>query len=380
MKLHTHITTNRVLLVTTASFGVWAGFFNINQSAQAQGQVIAAKKTQYVQVADGGVLTALHVREGQKVENGQLLAVLSQKRANALVDELQDQLSILRIAKIRASAELSGIEADFSKEEATHPLEVIPQRRLFQQNRRLQKAEVDGYLAALVLAKEEVEQSARLYENGDIGKSELMRVQRQVIDLEQRMNSGIESRRSEAGKELARIHSDIASLENRLREKMDILSFTHIRAPESGLVRDLKNGTTGAVFRPGEELLQITPSESELIIEGKLVPTEVSLVKKGQTANLNFDTFDYGRFGQLKGTVSYISPDTLMEQGPNGNSYNYYRIKISIDKEQTNKRIDLTKLQTGMVVSADIQTGERTLLSYLAGPVGKSLSRSLGEK
>ena len=380
MKTQKLFTTNRLMMLTTTCFGVWASFFEINQSAVAQGQIIAAKKTQYVQVVDGGVLKALHVKEGQRVTSGQLLAVLSPNRADAMVDEIKDQLKILNISKIRTSAEMQGIEPDFNHAEKENAMYVLPQKRLYEQNRRLQKAEVDGYLAALVLAREEVEQSSRLYQQGDIGKSELMRVQRQVIELEQRMQSGIENRRAEAGKEMNRIHSEIAVLENRLREKMDVLRYTHVYAMETGVVRDLKNGTTGAVFRPGDELLQITPSESELIVEGKLVPTEVSLVKAGQPANLNFDTFEFGRYGHLKGHVSYISPDTLTEQGPGGNAYTFYRIKISIDAEQDNKRIDLRKLKTGMTVSADIQTDKRTLLSYLAGPVGKSLSRSLGEK
>jgi HlyD family type I secretion membrane fusion protein len=286
----------------------------------------------------------------------------------------------LQIAKIRATAELLGIQANFYEFENSHPLEVMPQKRLYQQNKKMIKAEVDGYLAALALANEETEQGKRLFENGDIGKSELMRLQRQVIDIEQRMNSSIENRKSDAGKELTRIHADIASIENRLREKMDVLKSTHIYAPETGWVRDLKNGTIGAVFRQGEELLQITPAESELILEGKLAPSEISWVKLGQTANLSFDTFDFGRFGQLQGHVTYISPDALTEPGPGGNSFNYYRIKISIDPVQSNQRIDLNKLKTGMTVSADIETGKRTLLSYLSGPVGKGLTHALSEK
>ncbi len=368
------------IFLSTFCFSAWAAIMEIDQLVLAQGQVIVSNKTQHIQVVDGGVLSELKVKEGDLVKENTLLAVLAPTRADAQVNDLYDQMTNHQIAAIRAQAQSFGKKPNFSKYEKTHPEEVLIQNMLFKKSEDGLESDLSNYRKALKLAQEEYKLSQELYSKGDISLSELMRLERSVIDVNQRMQNVISQYRIDASKELTRLQIEIRSLENRLKERNDIRQQTAITSPTDGVIREIKNFSVGAVYRPGDELLQITPSNQPLIIEAKIQPADVSLVSVGQEVDLNFDAWDFGRYGSLKGKVNYISPDTLAEQGAGGQSYVYYRLRIELNEQQNNQRIPLNHIKTGMTVQANIKADTRSLLTYLTGPVAKSLKASLSEK
>ena len=131
------------LILAFAAFVVWASFFEINHAVRTTGQVISSARTQVIQVADGGVISGLHVQEGQTVKAGQLLATLEKERAQAGFDEGRSRIMALRAALLRLQAEVQGTVPQFGKAFAPYPGIVQAQMGLFQQRLNSMKAELD---------------------------------------------------------------------------------------------------------------------------------------------------------------------------------------------------------------------------------------------
>jgi adhesin transport system membrane fusion protein len=128
--------------------------------------------------------------------------------------------------------------------------------------------------------------------------------------------------------------------------------------------------------------MQIVPTGERLIVEAQVAPRDIAFIKVGQKASVKFDTYDSAIYGAGVGEVSYVSPDTLVEQRPDGESMTYYRINLDVDiREMRPKhRGERIIIQPGMTVVAEIKTGENTVLRYLTKPILKTVSESFGER
>jgi adhesin transport system membrane fusion protein len=163
---------------------------------------------------------------------------------------------------------------------------------------------------------------------------------------------------------------------------MEALTATEMRSPANGIVKNVRFTTVGAVLRPGDEVLQIVPTGQKLIVEAQVSPRDIAFIKPGQQASVKFDTYDSAIYGSGLGVVSYISPDTLVEQRPDGESVTYYRINLDVDiREMRPRRADeRIVIQPGMTVTAEVKTGQNTVLRYLTKPIIKTVSESFGER
>jgi adhesin transport system membrane fusion protein len=149
-----------------------------------------------------------------------------------------------------------------------------------------------------------------------------------------------------------------------------------------GIVQNIRLTTIGGVLQPGEEIMQIVPTEDELIIEAKVSPVDVAFVDEGQRAAVRFDAYDSSIYGRGDGEVIFISPDTVSEPGPGGQEFVYYRVHLKIDTSPMKTRYvdEVITLQPGMTVTADILTGENSVFAYLTKPITKTVEDSLGER
>lgn len=143
-------------------------------------------------------------------------------------------------------------------------------------------------------------------------------------------------------------------------------------------INNINVTTIGGVVKPGETIMQILPTSSDLVIDAKVSPADIAYVQEGQDATVKLDAYDYSIFGAMNGTVNYISPDTLIEQTPNGEEP-YYRVLIVITEAEFEGRKDRIVIKPGMTASVDIKAKERTVLSYLTKHITKTLSEGLGE-
>lgn len=369
-----------LLLLALVGFLGWAAWFDIDQIVRANGQIIPQERTQIIQAADGGVLQALRVSEGERVSRGQVLAQLESERASSGVQEVRDRMAALSIARLRAQAEANDQSLQLRAFERSHPELVQAQRALYEQNMAGLQKEQATLQGQLVLAREELQMHQRLFEKGDISRVELMRAERAVLEAGQRMQSALDKFRADARKEMARTEDEITIQRSKLQERESVLGHTQIVAPTDGIVKYLRISTLGGVLRAGDELMQISPTEGQHILEAKVNPADIGQLRVGQKAALRLDAFDYSIYGTLPAQLEYLSSDTLNEPGPDGRSTMlYYRARLRIELPP-GSRIRPEDIKPGMTASVDLITGKRSVLHYIAKPITRAFSGALGQK
>ena len=371
-----------LLLVGLAIFTVWAALFEIDQTVRAQGQLIPSARTQIIQAADGGVLSKILVHEGQSVAAGELLAILEKQRPHAAYEESRAKDAALLAALARAEAEANGTSPDFSRLARVFPQFVAVQQSLYAQRKRSVQEELATLQESLEMAQDELRVNETLLKTGDISRLEVMRAKRQASELQGRINATRNKYLQDARLEASKLAEELSSSRYKLDERQNILSHAELTAPVAGIVKYLKINTIGGVLRSGDELMQISPTDGGMVIEVRINPADIGQLKPGLPALVKLDAFDYSIYGTLHGTLSYISADTLAEQGANGQISNSYRAHIRLDAEanQRNAKLADVALKPGMTSTVDIRTNSRSVLQYLAKPVFKAFGGAMNER
>lgn len=359
----------------------FAAVFEIDQAVRAQGQVIPGSRTQVIQAVDGGMLTALYVKEGDTVKRGQRLAELEPDRAVAQFDQSAAEVSSKKIALIRARAELVGQEPIYGPEFSSFSSFVTAQLGIYKQRKQSLDEEILVMEQAMKLAQDELAMNQRLYANGDISKTEVMRLERQVLDIQVRISGTKNKYMQETRSEIAKLEDDLSSSRYKQDERKNTLEHTNLDSPMDGVIKYVRITTVGGVLKPGDELMQISPVDDEMVVELRINPADVGQLRVGLPVTLRFDAFDSNIYGNVDGVLKYISPDTLSEQGGNGQNITYYRAHVSIDWSLTTshaiKKIISTDIRPGLTVTADVLTGQRTILNYIMKPITRAFSGAL---
>lgn len=358
----------------------WAAFTEIDQVSRAGGQVIPAGRIQIVQSSDGGVIADIAVKEGDRVRKGQVLVTLDRVRLAAAVDEGKAKVASLKTVKARIEAELFDQPLVFPADVAEFPDFVANQRQLFAKRTAAQAQDMAALTRMLGLVRQEVAMNRPLVEYGDVSRSEMLRLERSVADIEGQIAGRRNKYLQELQTEYAKVEEELVSAEQALTQRAVALDDTVLTAPTDGIVKNIRLTTIGGVLRPSDEVLEIVPTGDELIVEAKVSPTDIAYVRTGQSASVNFDAFDSSIFGSADGRVIYISPDTLTEQKPSGEQV-FYRVHIRVNTRHMHaQNRDNIQIQPGMTATAEILTGRNTILKYLLKPILKTVSQSLGER
>lgn len=371
----------RVILVLMGVLFLWAAIFHIDQVVNAQGQVIASSKTQVIQAADGGVLTEMRVQEGDEVQAGQVIAILEKDRAMAAYTESFGKVTALRMTVARLQAEISEKEFTFSDELLKdYPNLVETQMNLYRQRTSGYRDQMQVLKDNIRLAEAELKMNAPLEKYGDISKADILRLQRAVNEAKTNLVNAKNKYFQDASAELNKAQEDLNAQEQSLRDRAELLEHTDIIAPMAGIVKNIKVTTLGGVVRQGDEILQILPTEDDLVIEAKVKPADMAAMKVGLPAKVKLDAYDYSIFGSMKGKVSYVSADSLVEDTKNG-PFTYYRVKVNIlEHEFKGKAGEDIEVRPGMTATVDIRTGSRSILSFLLKPITKTFTSSFGER
>jgi len=362
------------------TFVIWASWAELDQITRGSGQLVASSYTQVVQAVDGGALHELNVLEGDAVERGQLLAKLDGVKAESSYQETAARAAALRANIARLRAEVFGGTPRFGPELADYADFVNNQRILFTKRQAAIRQEVAALQMALDLADKELDMNLPLLKDGDVSKTDVLRLQRQVADLTGQITNRTNKYQQDSQAELAKTEEDLAGVLQVLAQRKDVLDNTRLVAPVDGIVKNVRVTTLGAVLKPGEELLSIVPGGDVLVVEVKIKPADIAYLKPGLPATVKFDAWDYAIHGSFQGRVDYISADTLREDTKQGEQ-TYYRVKISMSKDAlVSHKGNTIALQPGMTAQVDIRTGTQTVLSYLTKPITKTLSESMGER
>lgn len=367
-------------VVALVLFVAWASYAEIDQITRGQGQIIASSRTQVIQAPDGGVIEELLVREGAEVERGELLARLERTKAEAAYRETEAKVGALSATLARVKAEVFGGAPKFGPETADFPEFRANQIALLRKRRDAINQEIAAMERMRDLALRELRMTEPLLATGDVSMAEVLRLQRQVADIEGQMTNRRNKYLQECQMEMNKAEEELAGAIQLLVQRRDQLANTELKAPVKGTVKNVRVTTRGGVLRPGDELMQIVPIEDSLVVEAKVKPADVAFLKPGLDVAVKIDAYDYTIYGSLDGKLTYISADTLNEDVKQ-NEQPYYRVQVVTDSPRFTRRpADDLQLQPGMTATIEVKTGKNTVLNYLLKPVVKTLDESLGER
>ncbi|WP_024898687.1 MULTISPECIES: HlyD family type I secretion periplasmic adaptor subunit [Brucella] len=414
-------------LLLCAGFGIGLGgvavYAEINGAVIGSGKVIVQGRTKNVQHRDGGIVGKIFATEGQKVNSGDLLFTLDRTLADANLGIIDSQLDQLLAQEARLLAEqadkpeidypdeLLSVENERSRLLVDGQTQLREARRMTMESRKAQLVEQVNQYQEKVQALEaqrqavaenielldgQIEDFAHLHSRGLIADSQYLTVRREMVSLigsKAAIAAEIqESKQAISQTELQKVQIDedfregilteldqkrteIARLKEERIAAMDRLSRLEIRAPISGYLHELNIHTVGGIVSPGETMVSVIPVDDELIVEARLSPTDVDQVFDEQIARLRFSGLDQRVTPELFANVIDVSPD-LMTDKQTGVSYFLARLRIN-DKDI--EKIGADKLRPGMPVEVFIQTGARSILSYLVKPIVDQVQHAMRE-
>jgi adhesin transport system membrane fusion protein len=370
----------RVMVIGLLLLLLWSAVGKIDQVTRAQAQIIAAERTQLVQSSDGGVLTQLHVKEGDVVKAGQLLATLQKERAAAAVSDSSAKVAALNITLARLHAEVYGKPLVFDKQLLIYADYIRNQTDLYNKRQTAFNDDIRALQEILGLGEDELRINRQLEASGDVSRAEILRLQRSVADIKAQLAGKRNKYFQDAQAEMTKAQEELSTQTEQLRDRSQVLEHTELVAPVDAVVNNIKVSTVGGVVRAGDTVMELLPTGDNLIAEAKIPPADIAFVAIGQTASVKLDAYDSSIFGALTGTVSYISPDVLTEETRQG-PFIYYRVRIRITgAEFKGDKAHEIQLRPGLTASVEIKALERTVLSYLTKPISKTFSQSMGER
>jgi adhesin transport system membrane fusion protein len=392
----------------------WTVFAKVDRLVRAEGRIIAAAKPQIVQHLEGGIVTEILVREGQKVNKGDVLIRLSDVDAMTSVQQGQQTLEQTKAKLNRLHAEAQGdkqVTFDDNIGEETKAVEVsifaerqqqltselqivqqqIGQRQAEWQELSQRARSIDQELS---MASKQAQIIEGLHQRGAASQMELLdaqgkvqrlrtqlgdaqasipRLRAAIAEMQARMGEVQARFRAQARDEWAKLSGERSRQQIGIHSGEDRLQRTEIRAPATGYINKLNVNTIGGVIRSGEPALEITPSEGPVAIEARVRPNDRASLMPGLQAKVFVGAYDYARFGSMDGVLVEVSADTLVDEM----GQHYYRVLI--ETQDTLSALAQQPLLPGMSARADVVLGERSILSFLTSPLVKFSSQALRE-
>jgi membrane fusion protein, adhesin transport system len=360
---------------TVVIFLVWAALAWVDEIVRATGEVVSSSRPQIIQNLEGGILAELNVAEGDIVEPGQTLARLYGTQYQSMVDDLRDQIAALEIRRLRLEAEMAG-EAGFDVPPvwANRVPDIVKSEGALLTARQTEfAARKDGAQAILKQATKEQDLMERMLEQEVAPLIEVTRARKSQSDAAANLSATITQTELERAKDYSEVQGELASLRQRLKIGEDQLDRTILMAPMRGVVNKVAVSTIGGVVRPGEEIMQIIPLGDELLIEARVAPRDIAEVRLGQDATVKLSAYDYTIYGSLKGRVQFVSADTFRDERSRAvDGDPHYKVTLAVDLTQLTDRQTNLEIRPGMQATVELQTGGKTILTYLTKPLYKS--------
>ena len=356
-------------------FLTWAAVAWVDEIVRAQGTVVSSSRPQIIQNLEGGILAELSVAEGDTVEPGQVLGRLQGTQYQTAVDDFSDQIAALEIRKLRIEAEMRG-ESRFMvpKDLAERVPEIVASEATLLKARAEDfSARKAGAQAVLEQAANELDILERMYAQEVAPLIEVTRARKAHSDAENRLSDTITQAELERAGDHADTLKELASLKQNLKLAQDQLERTVLTAPMRGVVNEIAISTIGGVIRPGEAILQIIPLDEQLYVDAKVKPRDIAAVRQGQEATVKLSAYDYTIWGSLKGEVTFVSADTFIdERSRAADGDPHYIVTLRVDVSKLTDRQKKMEIRPGMQAEVELQTGGKTILTYLTKPLYKS--------
>lgn len=361
------------LLLTVVAI-TWASTSKVDEVTQAEARVITSNRDQVVNSMEGGLLAAMLVSEGDVVSKGQAIVQLEPTRFESQYEEGKSKQLALKAALSRARSEALNQPLSFPPEVVSNRAIVDNETRTYQAKKKLMDESVAALRRSVDMISNEIQISQKLSEQGLFSIVELSRLRRQENDLNQQITERLNKFRADANAEVVRIENELSQLKPNLNARRDTYDRTTLRAPVNGIVKNIRMTTLGAAVPGGAPILDIVPVDAKLLLDARLDPKDISYIKQGLPVTIKMAAFDTAIYGELKGTVVLISPDTFREdaRSAEGQPAAYYRVLIESEIDKNDPRQKKMVIIPGMTATAQIKTGAKTVMQYLIKPIYKA--------
>jgi HlyD family secretion protein len=415
----------RVLLVALALGGGWMALVPLAAAVVVPGNLVVQSNVKTIQHPTGGVVAEVPVRNGSRVNTGDLLVRLDATQAQASLQMVSKQLDESRGRIARLIAERDGLpqleipaqmagrlgesaiknllaseETQFkARANARYSQKDLLQSRVAQLGEEIAglDSQVESKGKQLELIAGELTGVQDLYDKRLVPLTRLTTLQRETARIEGergQLISAIAETKAKVGeaqlqivkldqdfrtdvvKELGETQGKAAELEQRGVAARDIIDRIELRAPTSGIIHQLAAHTIGGVIRAGDAIMEVVPDSDDLQIEARLQPNDIDQVQVGQKALIRFSAFNQRVTPQLVGLVSYVSADVSHDQQSNAA---YFTVRMTLPDEER-RRLAGLQLVSGMPAEVFMQTGSRTMMSYLLKPLTDQFNRAFVER
>ncbi|MBV6287615.1 HlyD family type I secretion periplasmic adaptor subunit [Pseudomonas aegrilactucae] len=412
-----------IVLLTFGVCGAWAAFAPLDSASLAPGVITVQHSRKTVQHLEGGIVSTLHVRDGDRVKAGDVLITLNDSRTSAEREMLRSQLAAVQAMQARLAAERDGLSAlpasDGAGDDERLREARVMEARVFQARRAAREGEA-GVLHKRVL---QLQAQVRGFETLIAGKRALAAsYTEEIADLRELLREGFVDRQRlrEQERSLARLRGEIAELQASiaqsrleasetelrvlqldtqfarqvadqlaelgprafdLRERLAAVDEraqrTLVRAPDAGIVLGLRVHTVGGVITPGMALMDIVPEREALVVEVQISTTDIDRVMPGNPVDIRFSAFSSASTPVMAGRLSRVSADRLVNENT-GAAYYLGQVELT-EAALDSLAAHRLQLVPGMPAEVLLKVGERTLLSYLTQPAGNLFARALIE-
>ncbi|MGP9675642.1 MULTISPECIES: HlyD family type I secretion periplasmic adaptor subunit [unclassified Halomonas] len=413
-----------ILGIALGGFIVWSVTASLAVAVVAPGNVSMESFKRTVQHLEGGIVRELLVSDGDKVEAGQPLVVLSDTQVRSQLEIAQSQYYINRAMEVRLLAEQQGaslleMPEELSSVDNERAQQVTAvQQGLFQARRQSllstleamdeqivqMQEQIDGLEARtrvnnqrISSLRSEAEDFRSLYREGLGDNQRLRELERQILQYEgdnaefqanmAQLRSQISENRmqkettqqefqADVGEQLRNAQSQIAEAEERITSLTDQVNRTVVSAPVSGTIVGQQVYTVGAVIRPGDSIMDVVPSNDGFVVEARVPTRDIDNLFLGQLAEIRFSAFNQRLTNIIDGEIIHISADSFEDEAT---GQRYYKTRIRVTDEGREDMTEQMQLLSGMPAEVMIRTGERTFASYIAKPVTDMLARAIRE-
>lgn len=414
--------SHAILFGTVMTFStaiLWANYAELDEITRAEGKIIPSSRIQKIQNLEGGILSDILVREGDLVEEGQILMQIDDTRFASSFRESQFSQKSLEAKRLRLLSELnehpfspnpevlaslgSAIKDEMAlyqaRQNAKESNLSILKQQLKQREQELNEAKSrNANLAdSMVLAQKELALTVPLAERGSVSEVELIKIQRQVTELQGKLDQSrlaqprlasaikeasykIEEQRrqfkTDINTELSELNEQLLRINESNTALQDRVARTAVRSPVKGTINKVNINTVGGVVQPGMDLVEIVPSEDSLLVEAKVRPTDIAFLHPDLGATVKVTAYDFAIYGGLEAQLEHISADTITTE--DGESY--YQIRVRTHKTFLGSSANPLPIIPGMVASVDIITGKKSVLDYLLKPIYRAKELALRER